>query len=923
MRGIQSVNIGVKMPGLTAFALMLSLFLFCQPLVKSILAKELIYNDPVVIDGTFFTLNKGDSALFNDTVTLTGGGAYFAESDSASQFQKNIVVSDNSLLVLDLNSSATITEAATLSMESGAYGMFRIDTTVNWGKWRKLSLAGDESLFQYTTMTAFLKNLQTDLEINAGGELWLGGFVGTGVSILDYPTYFYTEDELGAKTWLKQEATRDAIGTAVQKGNVYRNTLSGSGEIFNVAFTQYERGNKKVDDVPVGEWASVFETDQTGFSGDLNVISGNIVLSGETIFGTSDSGGVTYVHGQRLTYDADEESENFGKYRIDGYGGLAFARNRVDSAGVAQWESASASAPTLNTGTLFLASGRYSPGVPVSENDRTGGARLWFDAVAANNSGGFDTDSDRNIGTVRTDSALLFDDLSVYYDGVSTLRNARAVFTLDAVACRVVSANDPGDLSTAVLIDDTNIDRLGALFEKPLVDVELEKAGAIYKISASAVSASDYARSHALGEESEKIAAEIDSVRTQLARTGTMLGIYEALYNEQEAAKVEQTFRNLGRGYGVENVFNLVSHVGSVGSPFSMGGISTAGMVGAGTTVSGAIQRGQVPEMPSEAMTAPEPEPAPIEPKGAQANTNNAKSNRFWSAPFHTTIENTGTEEQDGYRVARTGFMIGRQKQFSPEFSGGYFFLYAVPELTQSGQMEGFADRYRSTTKMKEFQFALHAEHRFSDNFLMTFQVSGGTQSVEWERIAQGALDKIYTAETTGNTLSANFYLAKAFEISEHCVVMPTVGVDSEHASVFGFRETESGAGSWTDMTNLSLANFYSPYTYDRVQYSRNMARFGASGQYVIKNGGFNAKAFYGTQIGGKDAATVPITSMNGTFCADVQGLGMGRDSLDLGTGFWLDLPEKSSVRLAANYDAILYHAAITQTLVGTVNWSF
>lgn len=894
-----------------------TIFFFCA----AVFATDYVYDEDVTIGSSTFPglfLNDGDYALFHKDAELIDGGILFAETSASAVFERNVGATGGSLLILDSESTASF--GGNVTFDGGAYAMFRLDTHVDWTENSKLSLSGTD--FQLTNFTAFLNNLDTDIEVSEGGYLWLGGFLGTGSSILAYPTYYYTEDELGEKTWLKQEATRDSIRSAAKEGNVYQKQLSGDGELVNVAFAQYELANQKVDDVPAAQWASVFKTDQTGFFGKTNIISGNLVLSGNTTFGRDGTSGVTTVSGQRFELNTDETDPNEGKYQVASYGGLAFARNGIDDSGEFSWSLPGESGPTLQTGGLYLLSGRYAPGAGVSERDITGGARLWFDTLAGNGSGGFDSVSDRTIGQIDTARAVIFDDLQVYYDGISTLTAGAAVLNLDADVCMVVSADDPGDLSTAVTIDDGNTELLAELFEKPLVNVDLEKTGTNYAIHAQAVSAEEYAQTNGLDEKTVEIARGVDEVRSNLAQAGTTLGIYEALYNESDAAKVDQTFRNLGRGYGVENVFNLASHIGSVGSPFSMGGISTGGMTGAATAVSGMIQRGQVPEMPTDATTPPEraepPQTSAIAPESTPG-----PSRRFWGAPFYTSISNDGNDDQDGYDVKRTGLMLGCQKQFSDEISGGYFFLYAVPTLTQSGQLEGFVDRYSSETKMNDFQFALHGERRWSNKTMLALQVSGGTQSVDWERTASGSLEKVFSAESTGNTLSANAYLSKEIELTDHLVWMPTVGVDSEHSWVFGFKESESGEGSWTEMTNLSQANFYSPYSYGRVQYSRNMARAGAAVQYVKNNGGFSGKAFYGTQLGGDDAALVSISSMADTFNADIEGVGMGRDSLNLGAGFWLNVKDLRAARIAANYDAIIYRGALTQTFVGTVNWAF
>lgn len=102
------------------------------------------------------------------------------------------------------------------------------------------------------------------------------------------------------------------------------------------------------------------------------------------------------------------------------------------------------------------------------------------------------------------------------------------------------------------------------------------------------------------------------------------------------------------------------------------------------------------------------------------------------------------------------------------------------------------------------------------------------------------------------------------------------------------------------------------------------MARLGVSTDYALGNGGISGKIFYGTQLGGDDAPVVDVTTMDGQIPPmSLEGLAIGRDSVNLGCGAWLYLDSDKSITLSGDYNAIKYKHALTQNMTATLGWQF
>lgn len=118
-----------------------------------------------------------------------------------------------------------------------------------------------------------------------------------------------------------------------------------------------------------------------------------------------------------------------------------------------------------------------------------------------------------------------------------------------------------------------------------------------------------------------------------------------------------------------------------------------------------------------------------------------------------------------------------------------------------------------------------------------------------------------------------------------------------------------------------------SAFNYDRLYYTRQTLRLGASAFKQSLNGQFGAsgRIFYGRQLNGMDSATVHIWEVN-TVSEDgwdVDGHAMGRDSLNLGLGAYCYLNQARTLTMSADYNSIFYNRSTSQNVTAGIQWRF
>jgi len=404
---------------------------------------------------------------------------------------------------------------------------------------------------------------------------------------------------------------------------------------------------------------------------------------------------------------------------------------------------------------------------------------------------------------------------------------------------------------------------------------------------------------------------------------GEYYKLADAIYNENNEEKVKQTISNLGHNNGLVNILGVGNNLGMVGSSFFGGGLSSMG---------GVTQRGQ--EEQAENPVSADPLP-----------TKEEDPNKWtaWASYSHSSINASSYQDGgtiDGYDVRRTGILTGLRKTLSDTFSMGVLFAYSAPELNQSGAFNSYEwkqekdgktftsqviqNSYHSNIEMDDFQFALHFEKMLGRNWQLSAFLGGGAQTLEWNR--KMWVDKLYefTGDTTGNTLTATIYLIKNLQLSKNFSLMPTVGLDSEHSWLWGFREKGEGIEDLgMNLTNILATD----QSYRRMTYSRQTFRIGTTATLTSPSNiyGFSGRIFYGRQISDKESATLEYTNdfLNNKSYFSVDGHKMGRDSWNLGFGGYMYLNTAKTLTIKADYNTIMYRNSSTQNVTAGLQWRF
>ncbi|MDO4628139.1 MAG: autotransporter outer membrane beta-barrel domain-containing protein [Planctomycetia bacterium] len=731
--------------------------------------------------------------------------------------------------------------------------------------------------------------------------------------------WYATKDEKGNVTAIQWDATRENIEKVIDDGYASSTTLTGTGDMYVRTYGATNDGTAYGLSHYNGNTFVFDNNDTTNWEGETGTQEGTIALTAGTVLGKNGGLSAVSISGEEYSL-LDNDT-----YEVTQAGMLAFYRG----------DDTTSEAATINAFSIQFYDGcnyRSTKDNRIVKNDVVNGARIWFDAGQANN--GCTTLANINATNIEFGSMT-----QVWYDRVSEVDSGTALTInlnknarIATVTYDYENSGTPTDPTTfktweknartATIITD-KATYLSELFGKAqLVKAEYDETTGAIKVNS--VDAAKFAADNGMTEKEQEYAAQLDTNRTNANVNGiggldskTTQDFYDALYNEEDAGKVKNTISNLSRGSGIENVPTMTQHLGSIGSPFS-----------AGLGVGGVSTRGQEENMPVTAQGTP----ADSTSSSAMAY-DNYDSGRTWT-PWvsYSYSEIEGDEhtrdgvKYDSYKVQRSGVLAGFRSRLSDSLSAGILFAYSGPEMNQSGRFEGYdtigQGGYASNIDMEDFQFALHFEKLLGwrQDWEFNAFIGGGAQSLDWQRTVYfNNIGHQFTGETTGNTFTATFYLAKRLQLSDRLVLRPTVGFDSEHNWMYGFDEQ----GNAIDNPDMMMAVHSQAFHYDRIEYSRNTIRVGMSAAFTPchKQGGLSARIFYGHQLDEDDAATVHMTNNMGDWM--VQGAAMGRDSWTLGAGGYWYFDDAQTLSISADYNAVLYDNASTQNVTATLTKRF
>lgn len=414
--------------------------------------------------------------------------------------------------------------------------------------------------------------------------------------------------------------------------------------------------------------------------------------------------------------------------------------------------------------------------------------------------------------------------------------------------------------------------------------------GTGYDIYANARTLGDYAQDAGLQKPAVDAGSSVDDMIGKLDPSNPVYDMADDLYNETDQEVINQTLYNLAGGYGVENLFAMtLTHLGQAGSPYFFGNTSGNSVIDNPCALS------------------------------------DQKEIRF--ASYYESMSANGNFFQHGFNLHRTGLIVDLCQCLSPQMSGGILFSYDAPRLRQSGSLAGYADQFHSRLDLDHYELAAHAEYTFENGMRCSAFVGGGSWNMDLNRRAWGtssndlAMDRTFEGNTDGNTLSGSVYLTLPIQKIDFWTITPVIGIDSEHAWLYGFEESSTGSGNWQEMNNLSEGNFYSPVQYGRTYYDRTMARAGICCNYEKNRTELVFNLFYGTQLGGEDYAEVPVNTLGGVYEGTIQGFGIGRETLNLGGGIRFDLNTLRTASLSANYNYYTLANAQASNIITALRW--
>lgn len=738
-------------------------------------------------------------------------------------------------------------------------------------------------------------------------------------------TKIYTYDKEGKPTALVQNDTRNQA-LALKKAGYYLDSFSGNGNITIISIGDKEEEKKNRPTYVA------LSKDSTGFEGTFTVETGlfHLVCSddgstedddGSTEFGKKAENSCFTLKGIR----SKKENDN---YLVESGSTLYFDRNfRVDAD----------VAPTLTFNTV-----NFEDGLEKEEDGDQyvyGGSTLFFDTSMATkiDEKGFAEDYNltdaRKLGIVNADTITIGDKTNIWYDMVSIL-DPVATMTVELNAKNIyVGTTKVGEQEEEE--SETGLDKLNEIFKKPLINAtttantdsaDPENKVVSYTVNLNVKNVTDFAEAEEMSDEAKKYAAEIDENRKMWGDKETPTVLYDAMYNENDPDVIKKTIQNLARSWGLDNALDLRGRIGMAGSAFF-----------SGLTAGGVVTRYQsrFDNEDREAASALE------NVKNENANTtsqtagnsSSSKNRSLWGAFSYTSVESDqyvkGGITYDSYKTTRSGVLTGLKRQFDDTTSGGILFSYTQPESTQGGLYEfddDVSSGYQTKINMDDFQFALHFEKVIGDAWELSLFAGGGAQTLDWERtvLDNGKLFS-FNGDSTGNTVTATAYLARRIDLSEHFVIRPTIGIDSEHSWLFGFEENAIGDHGIASDNMIVMSQ---RYIYDTIQYSRNSGRLGLTTTWSgpRERGGLVGRIFYGVQLGGDDAAFITMKSTSEArqpWEITQEGHTMGGESLNLGMGGYLFLNRDKTLTLNGDYNVLMYKNATSQNATGTVSYRF
>ncbi|MCF0234952.1 MAG: autotransporter outer membrane beta-barrel domain-containing protein, partial [Thermoguttaceae bacterium] len=209
---------------------------------------------------------------------------------------------------------------------------------------------------------------------------------------------------------------------------------------------------------------------------------------------------------------------------------------------------------------------------------------------------------------------------------------------------------------------------------------------------------------------------------------------------------------------------------------------------------------------------------------------------------------------------------------------------------------------------MSNFQLGLYGGTSFMSGWEAKLYVGGGAQDYTSKRkLALGSVENYQTAQYDGKSFAAALQLGRPLAMNEFALLRPVVQFDYEHVWQDG--AVEKGAGT--------------ALKFEKNNWSRAFARFGAEYEWNAPFVLFNARALYGIQMGGDDAPTSEFSfaGFSGGKTVSVAGLEQGKSFVDLGVGAngYLDCERHWIV--GGNYDYVVSDK--TRSHVGTVGLSY
>ena len=447
----------------------------------------------------------------------------------------------------------------------------------------------------------------------------------------------------------------------------------------------------------------------------------------------------------------------------------------------------------------------------------------------------------------------------------------------------------------------TNVTDVAKLFGSGTVlrQIYATDNGGGYDIYAKTRLVEDYAKEEGLDPPAVDVGGALDDLIAITDPTDPAYDMAEELLAETDKEAVNRTLYNMAGGYGVENVFSMtLINLGQAGSPFFFGRVAGLPQKKANCQCS---QCGKV--------------------------SDSAGTTEYWGTPIYQTFHSNGNSYQHGFDVHEAGLIVGVRKHYTESTSAGLLFSYGAPQLRQSGSLNGYNANYNSDLDMDDYQYAAHFEHQTANDFRFSFFVGGGSQTLNVDRNAWGTssnditMNRTLSGSTKGNNLSVTAYLSRPVCLTDRLTLSPVIGFDSMHAWLYGFSESASGTGNWQDMSNLSEGHFYSPVSYKKADYHRNMARVGLWLDHCGSNGGFSGQIFYGTQLGGDSYAIVPVSTLGGSYNGSVHGYDIGRDSLNLGGGLWRYLDTERTITVSANYNYFTLQDVKASNISAAIAW--